>query len=334
MHVDPEGAVTERRQRLGRQRAVGRRWFTFEQSGRHPPILPPTGWHDGPVGHLIAAADLAAELESSPGGLVVIDVRWALTLGRVGDAPAGAVGRPDYDDGHLSGAHFVDLDSELAAAPGDGGRHPLPDPAVVESTLRRCGVSAGSRVVVYDGRDSMAAARAWWVFRWAGLAGVRVLDGGYAAWRAAGLPVTSASPTVAVGDFTVQPGSLPTLDPVEAAAWARDGLLLDARSPERYAGEAEPIDPVAGHIPGAVNSPTISWLADDGSFRSDLSEHWDRVRAGRDGSVAVYCGSGVTAAHHILALAEVGVDATLYPGSWSEWVRDPDRPIATGPEPG
>jgi thiosulfate/3-mercaptopyruvate sulfurtransferase len=274
------------------------------------------------VTHLISAAELAHEIED----VVVIDVRWTLTTGG-----AANPGRDDYARGHVPGAFFVDLETELAAPPGEGGRHPLPDPAAVERTLRRCGVSAGGRVVVYDGRDSFAAARAWWVFRWVGLTDVRVLDGGYAAWLAAELPVSTEVPEPRDGDFTARPGALPTIDATGAARWPESGLLLDVRAPERFAGEVEPIDPVAGHIPGAVNSPTTSWLTSEGRFRKDLAEHWQGVAGARGGEpVAVYCGSGVTAAHHALALAELGLEATLYPGSWSEWVRDPSRPVVTG----
>ena len=132
-------------------------------------------------------------------------------------------------------------------------------------------------------------------------------------------------------------GRLPTLDAAGAAALARDGLLLDARAPERYAGETEPIDPVAGHVPGAINSPTSDWITADGTFRRDLAEHWTTVTAGHDvgtAAIGVYCGSGVTAAHEMLALAELGVDTVLYAGSWSEWIRDPARPVATGRTPG
>jgi thiosulfate/3-mercaptopyruvate sulfurtransferase len=290
------------------------------------------------VRHLITASDLAHEIED----VVVLDVRWALTAGR--DAAEGPVGRPAYAAGHVPGAFFVDLDSELAAAPGDGGRHPLPDAATLERLVRRCGISAGTRVVVYDGRDSTAAARAWWVLRWAGFPDVRVVDGGFEAWLAAGLPVSTEEPADRHGEGTVHLGSLPTLDADGAAALAREGLLVDARATERYAGEVEPIDPVAGHVPGAITSPTTEWVGADGRFREDLAEHWAQVVAGRPGGpgdsdvagrpVGVYCGSGVTAAHHVLALAEIGVDATLYPGSWSEWIRDPSRPVATGRVPG
>lgn len=283
------------------------------------------------MNHLVSARDLAVELEDSGSkGLVVIDVRWTLSTS------APSPGAEEYSAGHVPGAHFVDLDTELAAPPGEGGRHPLPDPAVVRATLRRCGADDDSRVVVYDGRESYAAARAWWVFRWVGLSNTRVLDGGYAAWLAAGLPSSAEVPPAGAGSFEAVPGSLPVVDADGAARWAREGLLLDARARARYAGEVEPIDPVAGHVPGAVNSPTSDWLTPEGTFRTDLADHWHRVRAGHDegGQVAVYCGSGVTAAHYALALAEIGVDATLYPGSWSEWVRDPARPVATGADPG
>ncbi len=146
--------------------------------------------------HLISAQELAHELED----VVVLDVRWVLTAGRTGD-DVGAVGRPDYAAGHVPGAFFVDLDTELAAPAGEGGRHPLPDPAVVERTLRRCGITASSRVVVYDARDSQAAARAWWVLRWMGVPDVRVLNGGYAAWVGADLPVSTVEPEDRHGDF-------------------------------------------------------------------------------------------------------------------------------------
>ncbi|CAN7335280.1 sulfurtransferase [Terrabacter sp. LjRoot27] len=277
--------------------------------------------------HLITAGQLAHEIED----VVVLDVRWALTTA---NTPAG---RKDYDAGHVPGAFFVDLDTELASPAGDGGRHPLPDPAVVQTVLRRAGITEHSRVVVLDGKESYAAARAWWVLRWVGINDVRVLDGGYAAWLAAGLPVSTEEPADRHGDVEVRPGQLPTLDAAGAAALARDGLLLDARAPERYAGETEPIDPVAGHVPGAVNSPTAAWVTGDGTFRRDLAEHWATVTGGvdpGDGTVGVYCGSGVTAAHEMLALAELGVDTVLYPGSWSEWIRDAARPVATGHSPG
>ncbi|MDN5768666.1 MAG: sulfurtransferase [Humibacillus sp.] len=278
--------------------------------------------------NLISAFRLAHEIEE----VVVIDVRWSLTTGR---PPGGEpVGRADYKAGHVPGAFFVDLDTELAGPPGERGRHPLPDASTVEAALRRCGVSEHTRVVVYDGRDSWAASRAWWVFRWAGLRDVRVLDGGFAAWSDAGLPVSSEQPEARHGDVVVRPGAMPVIDAAQAEAVAREGLLLDARPAERYAGAPSPLDPVPGHVPGAVSSPSTSWQADDGMFRRDLAKRWAEVGAGHSDDVAVYCGSGITAAHQVLALAEIGVDAALYPGSWSEWSLDPGRPVATGPEPG
>ena len=268
------------------------------------------------IAPVVDAAWLAGHLDS----VVPADVRWYLD---------GRPGRAEYDRGHLPGAVFVELDDWLAApASPEGGRHPLPDPAVVERVLRRCGVSEGTRVVVYDGKESYAAGRAWWVFRWVGLRDVRVLDGGFAAWVAAGLPVSTEVPEPHHGAFVARPGSMPTVDAEGAAQLARTGLLLDARAPERFAGEQEPIDPVAGHIPGAMNSPTTEWLGADGRFRRDLADHWASVAGDHaNGDVAVYCGSGVTAAHDVLAMEVAGVRAALYPGSWSEWITDPERPV-------
>jgi thiosulfate/3-mercaptopyruvate sulfurtransferase len=274
---------------------------------------------------LVTAADLRAEL-AQPSPPVVVDVQWVLT------GAQGPGGRERYAAEHLPGAVHVDLDAELAGAPGAGGRHPLPDPAVVEAALQRAGVDADSRVVVYDQGPSFAAARTWWVLRWAGLQDVRVLDGGMAAWLAEGGPTTTAVPQPRVGSFTARPGSLPVLDADAAAELARAGTLLDARASERFAGRTEPIDPVAGHIPGAVNAPTTDNALPDGRFldADTLRERFSAlgIRAD-DGDVGVYCGSGVTAAHELLALHEAGIDAALYVGSWSEWVTDPGRPVAT-----
>ncbi|MFI6847976.1 sulfurtransferase [Kitasatospora sp. NBC_00085] len=260
---------------------------------------------------------------------VLLDVRWQL---------GGPPGIEDYTAGHLPGAHFVELDTDLAAPagpPGRGGRHPLPDVEELGAALRRFGVSTGRPVVVYDGATSLAAARAWWLLRWAGHPDVRVLDGGFAAWQAAGLPVTAEVPAPEEGDFKPAPGRLPTVDGDGAAAWARTGLLLDARAGERYRGETEPIDPRAGHIPGAVSAPTTENVGPDGRFRpaAELAERFRALGAG-ERETAVYCGSGVTAAHQILALAVAGLPATLYPGSWSEWSSDGSRPVAVTDQPG
>jgi thiosulfate/3-mercaptopyruvate sulfurtransferase len=230
-------------------------------------------------------------------------VRWTLA----GSQPAA------YAVRHIPGARFVDLDAELAAAPGEGGRHPLPDPAVLEAAMRRAGVSADSEVVAYDDVGGMAAGRAWWLLRWAGHERVRVLEGGLGAWEAAGLPVTSDVPPPGDGDFAARPGAMPVLDAEGAARVAREGLLLDVRAPERYRGEVEPMDPVAGHVPGAVSAP----LGTDAQIPPDTE-------------VGAYCGSGVAASLAVLRLEARGIPAALYAGSWSDWIRDPDRPVELG----
>ncbi|HEY6597296.1 MAG TPA: sulfurtransferase [Asanoa sp.] len=271
---------------------------------------------------LTSPTELAAAVGADPPTL--IDVRWRL---------AGPPGREDYAAGHLPGAVFLDLDGELSGTPGARGRHPLPDPAALQTTLRRAGVREGHPVVVYDAGDGQAAARAWWTLRWAGHRDTKVLDGGYAAWAAARLPTTTEVPAPAAGDVVVRPGGLPVLDADAAAALARDGVLLDARVGPRFRGEVEPVDPVPGHIPGAVNLPTGDNTAADGRLRSAGELRARFAAAGVDEGVRVgaYCGSGVTAAHTVLALHRAGrPDAALYVGSWSEWVADPARPVATG----
>ncbi len=253
----------------------------------------------------------------------LIDVRWRL---------GGPPGREGYVAGHIPGASFLDLDRELCGPPGAGGRHPLPDPAVLEKALRVAGVRTGHQVVAYDGGDGQAAARLWWTLRWAGHEKVAVLDGGFAAWVGAGRPVEPGTATSRRGDIEVRPGGMPELDADGAAAMARDGVLLDARVAPRYRGEMEPVDPVAGHIPGAVNLPAARLIDEAGRLRpaDDLREAFAEAGA-RPGAVGVYCGSGVTAAQTVLALHLAGYDhPALYVGSWSEWCHDPMRPIALG----
>jgi thiosulfate/3-mercaptopyruvate sulfurtransferase len=282
---------------------------------------------DGRDSLLISARALAAELAPVKGpeqAPVLLDVRWRL---------AGPPGLDSYQQGHLPGAVFADLDRDLAGPPGPGGRHPLPDPAAFQAAMRAAGVSSGRAVVVYDDGDAMAAARGWWTLRYFGHPDVRVLDGGYRAWAEAGLPVTTDRPAPAPGDFTAEPGHLPVLDAAGAQAAARDGLLLDARAGERYRGETEPVDPVAGHIPGAVSAPTAGNANPDGTFRTpaELAARFTALGAVPGATpVGAYCGSGVTAAHEILALALAGLPAALYVGSWSDWITDPARPVATG----
>jgi thiosulfate/3-mercaptopyruvate sulfurtransferase len=293
------------------------------------------------VDPLISVAELADAVAAATAP-VLLDVRWRL---------GGPPGVDGYRAGHLPGAVFADLDRELAGSPGEGGRHPLPDTPVFEAAMRAAGVCDSGAVVVYDEADATAAARAWWLLRFHGHRDVRVLDGGLRAWVAAGLPVTSTDASPLPGDFTARPGQLPVLDAVGAADLARSGLLLDARAPARYRGETEPVDKVAGHIPGALSSPSAENVTAAGTFRpaEELRARFaslgiSAVQNGQGGAahepaaggqrVGAYCGSGVVAAHEVLALALIGVPAALYVGSWSGWITDPARPIATGPRPG
>ncbi|PFG40480.1 thiosulfate/3-mercaptopyruvate sulfurtransferase [Georgenia soli] len=281
---------------------------------------------------LVTAEELAQELASARPP-AVLDVRWSL---------ARPDGRADFRAGHVPGAVFVDLETELAAPPSAAaGRHPLPDPADLQAAARRWGLRRGSRVVVYDDVGGTSAARAWWLLRWAGLEDVRILDGALAAWTRAGGALESGDVVPSAGDVvlplaagTAGPG-MPTTDADGAAAWPGHGLLLDARAPERYRGEVEPVDPRAGHVPGARSAPTTANLGEDGTFlpEGELRRRLAEVGADEGAAVAVYCGSGVTAAHAVAALASIGVDAALYPGSWSQWSADPARPAATGARP-
>ncbi|MFF7372183.1 sulfurtransferase [Streptomyces tricolor] len=279
---------------------------------------------------IITASELAQELA---GGAppVLLDVRWQLSVAKAAGAPAFD-GRAAYAAGHIPGAVFVDLDRELAAAPGAHGRHPLPDLAEFGAAMRRAGVSAGRPVVVYDGGQGWAAARAWWLLSWTGHPDVRVLDGGLPSWRGE-LSTEEAVP--AEGDFAPVPGAAGLLDADGAAALARTGVLLDARAGERYRGEVEPIDRVGGHIPGAVSAPTTENVGPDGRFlpAAELRDRFKALGVSEDTEVGVYCGSGVSGAHEVLALAVAGIPAALYVGSWSEWSSDPSRPVATGADP-
>ncbi|MFF3263319.1 sulfurtransferase [Streptomyces sp. NPDC002932] len=272
---------------------------------------------------IISASECASE-SAGPRPPVLLDVRWQL---------GGPPGRPDYEAGHIPGAVYVDLDSELAGPAGSGGRHPLPDPAEFGAVMRRAGVGRDSSVIVYDGGQGWAAARAWWLLRWTGHRDVRVLDGGLAAWTG---ELSKETPAPAEGDFVPEPGALPLLDADGAAALARSGLLLDARAAERYRGDVEPIDRVGGHIPGAVSAPTVENVGADGRFlpAETLAARFTGLGADGDAvDVGVYCGSGVSGAHEVLALEVAGFTAALYAGSWSQWSADETRPVATGPEP-
>jgi len=297
------------------------------------PVLPsaavPADADDSPL--LTPAALIGLLAGAAPPSL--LDVRWRLP----GSAPDKPSSRNEYTQAHIPGAVFVDLDADLCGPPGAGGRHPLPDPDALQEALRAAGVRAGQLVVVYDAGDNQAAARAWWTLRWAGHERVRVLDGGYAAWIAAGLPTEPGTVTPPPGDVVVRPGAMPVLDAHSAGLLPGSGVLLDARVPMRYRGETEPVDPVAGRIPGAVNVPAASLSRPDGGLlpAERLREIFAAVGADGGTRVGAYCGSGVTAAHTVLALTVADVpDPALYVGSWSEWITDPERPIATGdPEP-
>jgi len=257
---------------------------------------------------------------------VVLDARWQVGTDN---------GRAAYADGHLPCAVFVDVDRDLSAPPGRGGRHPLPEPAAFQAAMRRCGVGDGLPVVVYDHGDAGGAARAWWLLSWFGHGAVRVLDGGFRAWTAAGLPVTRKVPRPEPGDFAARPGQRPVLDAAGAAGLAgRTGVLLDARSAARYAGREEFVDPVAGHVPGATSAPAGDLFAGDGTLcpPGELRARFAELGV-RDGvPVGAYCGSGVAATQTVLALELAGFEGALWPGSWSEWITDPARPVAKGEE--
>ncbi|MFN8029287.1 MAG: sulfurtransferase [Dermatophilaceae bacterium] len=275
---------------------------------------------------LITPTALAERL-SRGDRIVVLDVQYNLV---------GTPGRELYAVAHLPGARFVDLDTELAGPPGAGGRHPLPDVAALERALRANGIDDSSAVAVYDQGTGLGSARAWWLLTYVGLSGVQVLDGGLAAWVAAGLPVSDGvAATATPGTVTVRPGALPLLDAEGAAELARTGLLLDARADERYAGRTEPIDAVAGHIPGARNAPMSDYVDQDGRLlpREELMAYFAGRGVFEHAEVGAYCGSGITAAHLALALRQLGITAPVYVGSWSEWISDPTRPIATGDDP-
>lgn len=276
---------------------------------------------------LVEAGELARLLAAGE-PVVLLDVRWA--LGRTD-------GRAEHAAGHLPGAVYVDLETDLAGPPSAAaGRHPLPAIHDLQAAARRWGVRAGGPVVAYDAVGGTSAARAWWLLRWAGVPDVRLLDGGLAGWVAAGGALETGEVASAGGDVTLVAGALPTLDADQAATLGGAGVLLDARAAERYRGEVEPVDPRAGHIRGAVSAPTTGNLDAAGRFLgvAALRDRFAALRvAAGGGPVGVYCGSGVTAAHEVAALASIGVPAALYPGSWSQWSADPTRDVVVGPDP-
>lgn len=272
---------------------------------------------------IISAAELIS-LVGSGNPPRLLDVRWSL---------AGPDGRAEYEAAHLPGAVYVDLETELSSHgdPGEG-RHPLPRPEQLQRAARRWGLDDGDAVVVHDAGTGVAAARAWWLLRHAGMGDVRILDGGLAAWRAAGGAVEAGMVEPEPGGVELDWGRMPVIDIDEAATFPRRGILLDVRAPERYRGEVEPMDPVAGHIPGAVNAPNLDLLRADGTFHEPAEIRIRLAELGVDGRrpIAAYCGSGVNAAHAVAALETAGLPAALYPGSWSQWSNTPGRPVGGG----
>ncbi len=275
---------------------------------------------------LIRAAELKVLVDSGQ-RVVMLDVRWQL---------GGPPGHGQYLAGHIPGAVFVSLEDELSApAEIEHGRHPLPSAEALQTAARRWGVRSGDQVVAYDDSGNLAAARAWWLLRRAGV-DVRLLDGGLKAWTDAGGVLDSDDVQPAAGNVELLDGTGGVLQLEQIPAFVTTGLLLDARAADRYRGESEPVDPVAGHIPGAVSAPTFGNLDQVGRFLNAnlLVERFASL--GIDGStpIAVYCGSGVTAAHEVAALTIAGFDAVLYPGSWSQWSNRPELAVATGTDPG
>ncbi|MCZ6642309.1 MAG: sulfurtransferase [Gammaproteobacteria bacterium] len=244
------------------------------------------------------------------------------------------LGNPDhglkvYTSGHISNAQYASLDADFAAVPGAGGRHPLPDPEVLRDKLRAWGINDDDQIVLYDDSGGAYAARAWWCIRWLGHPEVALLDGGLAAWPQALTTETISQPS---GNFSIRPSLTRIIDVTTLERDLADCQLIDARAEARWAGAEEPIDPVAGHIPGAVCRPFQENLAADGTFKgaSELRERFESF----SNNPICYCGSGVTAAHNVLAMRIAGLaEPILYPGSWSEWILNPERPLACASNP-
>ena len=276
---------------------------------------------------LIPTDELASRLDAPD--LVVVDVRHDL-------AQPDAWGEAQYRTGHVPGARFVHLDRDLSAPKtGTNGRHPLPSPEAAAALFGRLGIDATKQVVAYDQQQGMYASRLWWMLRWLGHEAVAVLDGGFEKWRHEGRPATTDVPRVEPAKFEVRRVA-PAVDAraILDSLPARSLVVVDARSPERFRGETEPLDPVAGRIPGSINRPASQNLAPDFTFKPApaLRAEFERLLAGTPPDRVVHsCGSGVTACHNLLAMTIAGFGETrLYPGSWSEWCADPARPIAKG----
>lgn len=276
---------------------------------------------------VVSAGDLAHHIDDPD--WVIVDCRFTLT-----DPEAG---RRAYTQGHLPGARYAHLEEDLSAPVSSrSGRHPLPDPEVLEGKLGAWGIDSEKQVVAYDDAFGAMASRLWWLLRWLGHDRVALLDGGLPAWIRAGLPVTTEIPPVHPTHFLAnpRPGMVVNAEAVAASLAEDSGVLVDARAEERFSGEVEPLDPVAGHVPGAVNLPWEDNLDLDGTFlpAEDLKELYGNIIGSHSpAEVIAMCGSGVTACHNLLAMEIAGISAArLYAGSWSEWITDPERPVATG----
>jgi len=278
---------------------------------------------------LVSTATLAAHLT---------DPRWVVFDCRH-DLARPEWGRAEYQRSHIPGARFMHLDEDLSGTVnGRNGRHPLPDPDAFGAKLGEAGVGADSQIVAYDAHGGMVAARLWWMARWLGHDAAAVLDGGYDQWLREKRPESSALPQPREARFERRPGAI-DVDVGFVARHSRDAdvRVVDARLADRYRGENETLDPVAGHIPGAVNRPFRDNLGSNGAFKSpgELRAEWERVIGRLPPRAIVHsCGSGVTACHNLLAMEIAGLAGSrLYPGSWSEWCADPARPVATGAKP-
>lgn len=279
-----------------------------------------------PYTTLVATEELARHLGDP--GWVIVDCRHDLA-----DVEAG---ERAYRAAHLPGAAFMHLDRDLSGAKtGRNGRHPLPEVATLATTFGRSGIDGSTQVVAYDQNNGVWASRLWWLLHWLGHDAAAVLDGGLDKWAAEGRPLTSETAKPRAAKFLPKQPA-PTASAEELLRHLDDGapLVLDARAAERYRGDVEPIDPIGGHIPGARNRPHTENLRPQGTFKPAelLRSEFEAALGGRSPSAVVHqCGSGVTACHNALAMAVAGLPGSrLYPGSWSEWIADPARPVATG----
>ena len=285
-----------------------------------------------PLTALVSTAELALHLD---------DPAWVI-LDSQHDLMNPAFGRAAYAQEHIPGARFISLDDDLAEHGGHGrGRHPLPPPAALAASFSRLGIDAGKQVVIYDSAGGSYAARAWWCLRWLGHRAAAVLNGGITQWRTERRTLSAAQPPWQAARFLAQPDDSMRVDSAAVLAQISgpglglaSGRVIDARAPERFSGSTEPIDPVAGHIPGALNRFWKNNLGPDGRFKSadQLRTELTAMAGGLAPQQLIHqCGSGVTACHNLMAMEVAGLPGgKLYPGSWSEWCSDPARPVATG----